>query len=198
MTISGFFGTGNILGGGQMSADIKELAWKLDKMFMLRRIMLTKSIGNTGLYLGQLPILAYISHNDGCTQKEISDWLNVSPASIALSTKRLQKAGFIKKTVDKDNLRCNRLSVTEAGRETAIKCREAMNQFDENMFKGINEEELNHFEKTIDFFIDNLTGGEGLDVDFVPMMEMDDNIQKRMERSARKNLHGSSESDKEE
>lgn len=169
-----------------MSVDIKELAWKLDKMFMLRRIMLTKSIANTGLYLGQLPILAYISHNDGCTQKEISDWLNVSPASIALSTKRLQKAGFIKKTVDKDNLRCNRLSVTETGSETAIRCREAMNQFDENMFKGISEEDLRQFEKTIDFFIDNLTGGEGLDVDFVPMMEMDDNIQKRLERSSRK------------
>ncbi len=173
-----------------MSVDIKELAWKLDKMFMLRRIMLTKSITNTGLYLGQLPILAYISHNDGCTQKEISDWLNVSPASIALSTKRLQKAGFIKKTVDKDNLRCNRLSVTEIGSETAIKCREAMNQFDENMFKDISETDLEHFEKTIDFFIDNLTGGEGLDVDFVPMMEMDDNIQKRMERSSRKKAAG--------
>ena len=31
-----------------MSVDIKELAWKMDKMFMLRRMMLTKSIANTG------------------------------------------------------------------------------------------------------------------------------------------------------
>lgn len=182
-----------------MSIEIKELAWKLDKMFMLRRIMLTKNISSTGLYLGQLPILAYISHNDGCTQKEISDWLNVSPASIALSTKRLQKAGFIKKSVDKDNLRCNRLSVTEIGAETAIKCREAMNGFDENMFNGISEEELKHFETIMDIFIDNLTDGEGLDVDFVPMMEMDDNIQKRMERTNRKNhcINENGTSDKE-
>ena len=164
-----------------MSAEIKELAWKLDKMFMMRRILLNKTTNISGLYLGQLPILAYISHNDGCTQKEISDWLNVSPASIALSTKRLQKAGFIKKTVDKDNLRCNRLSVTETGSETAFKAREAMNLFDENMFSGIDKAGLDQFSKTLDMFIDNLTGGEGLDVDFVPMMEMDDTIQARME-----------------
>jgi DNA-binding MarR family transcriptional regulator len=166
-----------------MSVDVRELAWKLDTMFMLRRIMLNKTTNNAGLYMGQLPILAYICHNDGCTQKEISDWLNVSPASIALSTKRLQKAGFIKKTVDKDNLRCNRLSVTESGSETAFKCREAMNLFDTNMFGGIGEEGLAQFGKTLDTFINNLTGGEGLDVDFVPMMEMDETIQKRIELS---------------
>ena len=163
-----------------MSVDVKVLAWKRDTMFMLRRIMLNKTTNNTGLYMGQLPILAYICHNDGCTQKEISDWLNVSPASIALSTKRLQKAGFIKKPVDKDNLRCNRLSVTESGSETAFKCREAMNVFDTEMFSGIGEEGLEQFNKTLDIFINNLTGGEGLDVDFVPMMEMDETIQKRI------------------
>ena len=164
-----------------MAVDIRELAWKLDKMFMLRRIMLNKTANSVGLYMGQLPILAYISHNEGCTQKEIADWLKVSPASIALSTKRLQKAGLIEKTVDKDNLRRNMLNVTEKGRETALKHREEENAFDENMFGGISEQELEQFSNTLDVFLQNLTGGEGLDVDFVPMMEMDDRIQERMQ-----------------
>ena len=112
-----------------------------------------------------------------------------------MSTKRLPKAGFSKTAVDTDKLRCNRLSVTEIGSETAIKCREAMNRFDENMFKGLSDADLKQFEKTIDFFIDNMTDGEGLDVDFVPMMEMDDNIQKRMERSSRKKTGAESEAE---
>ena len=166
-----------------MAVDIRELAWKLDKVFMLRRIMLNKTAHSEGLYMGQLPILAYISHNEGCTQKEIADWLKVSPASIALSTKRLQKAGLIDKAVDQDNLRRNRLRVTDKGRETALRHREAENAFDRNMFSGISEPSLEQFSETLDVFLQNLTGGEGLDVDFVPMMEMDDRIQERMEMS---------------
>ena len=90
-----------------MSIEIKKLAWKLDNLFLLRRTLLTKTMLNTGLYFGQLPVLMYISNHEGCTQKEIADWMKVSPASIALSTKRLQKAGLIEKSVDKDNLRRN-------------------------------------------------------------------------------------------
>ena len=70
-----------------------------------------------------------------------------------------------------------------------------MNRFDENMFKGLSDADLKQFEKTIDFFIDNMTDGEGLDVDFVPMIEMDDNIQKRMERSSRKKTGAESEAE---
>ena len=164
-----------------MSVEIKKLAWMLDNLFMLRRTLLTKTMINTGLYFGQLPVLMYISNHEGCTQKEIADWMKVSPASIALSTKRLQKAGLIEKTVDKDNLRRNMLSITPEGQETAIRCRENQIKFDNNMFNCLSEEETAQLAKIVDKLIDNLTDGKGFDVDFVPMMEMDDRIQQRLE-----------------
>ena len=164
-----------------MAVEMKQLAWKLDNLFMLRRTLLTKTTLNTGLYFGQLPVLAYISNHEGCTQKEIADWMKVSPASIALSTKRLQKAGFIEKKVDQLNLRRNMLSITPKGNETAIQCREGMIKFDENMFECLSEEEAESLMNIVDKLLDSLTGGEGFDVDFVPMMEMDDRIQQRLE-----------------
>lgn len=164
-----------------MAIDVKKLAWKLDNLFMLRRTLLTKTTAVTGLYVGQLPVLAYICNNEGCTQKEIADWLKVSPASIALSTKRLQKAGFIQKTVDKENLRRNMLSVTPKGSEVALHGRESFNSFDEKMFSCLTQEESDAFLNILDKLINNLAGGEEVAIDFVPMMEMDDRIQERLE-----------------
>jgi len=165
-----------------MAVELRKLAWKLDNLFMLRRTLLTKTATNSGLYYGQLPVLAYISNNSGCTQKEIADWLKVSPASIALSTKRLQKAGFIEKTVDKDNLRRNMLSVTPKGSETALRCREGTIKFDDSMFSCLSGEEMEVLSNIVDKLIAHLSDDENAcDVDFVPMMEMDERIQQRLE-----------------
>jgi DNA-binding MarR family transcriptional regulator len=157
--------------------DILRLAVKLDKVFVQRRVMMNKKIINeSGLYLGQFPILKYLSQHEGCTQKEIADWLGVSAASIALSTKRLQKAGFIKKEVDSDNMRRNILSLTEQGNDTMRRCHDTMVEFESMMFGGIPEEQLQLFDDILTKFSENITGGEGLEVNYVPLREMDDMI----------------------
>lgn len=162
------------------SSEHRELVWKLDKMFMVRRIMMNKMAGDAGLYMGQLPILAYISHNKNCTQKEIADWLGVSAASVALSTKRLQKQGFIEKTVDSENLRRNMLSVTEKGCETAYSHRRRAVEFDEKMLAGLSEEELVSLSHIMDVLIRNMTGDEPVEPDFQPMHEMDSLIRQKL------------------
>ncbi len=170
-----------------MSKDVRKLAWKLDTLFLLRRTLLTKTALNTGLYFGQLPVLAYISNNEGCTQKEIADWLKVSPASIALSTKRLQKSGFIEKKVDQLNLRRNMLTITPKGSETAIQCREGMIRFDQDMFSCFTEEEAADMLRLVEKLLTHLSDGERVDMDYVPMMEMDERIQQRMEHPGEEN-----------
>ena len=164
-----------------MSKNVRKLAWKLDNLFLLRRTLLTRTALNTGLYFGQLPVLAYISNNEGCTQKEIADWLKVSPASIALSTKRLQKAGFIEKKVDQLNLRRNMLSITPKGSETAMHCREGMIAFEKDMFSVLTEEETDEMLRLVEKLLQHLSDGASGDMDYVVMMEMDDRIQQRME-----------------
>ncbi len=105
-----------------MSVDVKELAWKLDTMFMLRRIMLNKTTNAAGLYMGQLPILAYICHNDGCTQKEISDWLNVRPHLSHFQRNACKRRVLSKRPLTRTICAANRLSVTESGQRNAFKC----------------------------------------------------------------------------
>jgi len=137
------------------------LANMLENIHLFRRLLLQKMIPCKKVHLMQLPILNYIIWKEGCTQVEISKTLHVSPASIALSTKRLQKAGFLKKEVDPKNLRRNVLTITSKGREIANQCREVYKEIDAKMFEGFSEEDLSAFEKYIDKALYNLSGDEG-------------------------------------
>ncbi len=133
-----------------------ELAAKLKKIHLLRRIWVQKSQPDLDLYFGQLPILEYIRRNPGCTQAEIAEHLCVTPASISTSTKRLQKAGLLTKTTDPDNLRCNRLAITEEG---VIRCennRAMIDRIHSQMFKDITEDELAGFSATLNKILQNL------------------------------------------
>lgn len=133
-----------------------ELAAKLKKIHLLRRIWIQKGQTDAELYFGQLPILEYIRQHPACTQAEIAEHLCVTPASISTSTKRLQKSGLLTKTTDPENLRCNRLSITEEG---VIRCennRAMIDRIHDRMFHGIDAEELAAFESTLNKVLQNL------------------------------------------
>jgi len=136
---------------------------RLEKLSILRRMEANKISADAELYLGQLPILEYIIQHDGCTQKEIADIMSVSPASIATSTKRLQKAGLIKKKTDEDNLRKNMLSVTERGVELSKKCRENFDEFNKKLFSGFTDDELLSVEKLLDRLVSNISDDNKID-----------------------------------
>ena len=133
-----------------------ELAAKLRKIHLLRRIWIQKSQPDLDLYFGQLPILEYIRQHPGCTQAEIAEHQCVTPASISTSTKRLQKAGLLTKITEPENLRCNRLTITEEG---IIRCennRAMIERINQHMFKDISEEERLAFRITLNKVLQNL------------------------------------------
>jgi len=155
-----------------MNKKFTEVVSRLEMLSILRRIEAHKIFYRVGLYPGQLHLLEYIIQNDGCTQKEIADILRVSPASIATSTKRLQKSGLIKKKTDEDNLRKNMLSVTEKGAELAEKCRDGFDVFDKKLFGDFSDEELTSVKDHLDRLISNITDGKGSEIDFCSIMAL--------------------------
>ena len=124
-----------------MEIDYKELGFRIDKLSLLRRVTLGRIFQTYGLHFGQFPLLRYVIENDGCTQAEVAEFLGVSPASVALSTKRLSRAGMIEKSVDKDNLRRNTLKITSKGLEVANRCSQEFDEYNRRLFSGISSEE---------------------------------------------------------
>lgn len=119
----------------------REMVQKLISTSLIHRYHITKSAQRAGLYYGQPMILEYIKENDLCTQKELADSLHISPASVATSIKRLEKSGFVKRSTDKEDVRKNRLSLTQDGLKTLTDFRSICDETDKEMFNGFSDEE---------------------------------------------------------
>lgn len=140
--------------------NIPELGSRLMLLHNLRRNMLRENLSDSVLQHGQLPVLAAIIRRPDCTQAALAARLRVTPASIALSTKRLEKAGLIERRVDPDNRRRNKLRATEAGLRAEAVCRRSFIAVDTRTFSGFSEEELKELAAFFDRMIQNMTDGE--------------------------------------
>lgn len=100
-----------------MTSELKELVFKMNRLDCYKRYAMHKMLRDSGVYFGQPPVLDYLSEHGECSQKELSDGINVSPASVAVSVKRMQKSGLITKISDENDLRCNRIALTENGKQ---------------------------------------------------------------------------------
>jgi len=162
-----------------MKIKLKDLAGRLYKLNLLRRDFIQEATVDIALYFGQLPILEYVIEHDQCTQKEIADKLIVSPAAIAISTKRMQKVGLLEKKVDENNLRCNRLSVTEKGHELSRQYRLKFDELDKKMFSGFEEKELEQVNSYLSRLIMNITGDAAGDVTIYSMAALEEKLENK-------------------
>lgn len=166
-----------------------EVVGSMEKLHILRRIVLQKATSDIGLYIGQLPILEHIRHNDGCTQAELAEKMFVSPASIALSTKRMEKEGLLKKQTDKDNLRRNKLTITKKGREISEECRKVFDEVDEKMFAGLSSDEVSQFKELLDKMLISLTGQGAEDIDIFTLATLERQIEIEKVKNHQRHCH---------
>lgn len=162
-----------------MKIKLKDLIGRFYKLDILRRACIQEATADIGLYFGQLPILEYVIEHDQCTQKEIADAIHVTPASVAISTKRMQKAGLLEKTVSNNNLRCNRLTVTLKGRELSRQYRSKFDEVDQKMFASFAESELEQFGGYLDRLIMNISNEASNDISIYAITALAQKIKKK-------------------
>lgn len=140
-----------------------EVMKRMEKINLLRRIQGQQAHRELGLYQGQLPVLDYIRKNPDCNQVDIAQKLHVTPATIAISTKRMEKAGLLTKRVDDDNLRCKRLNITPLGLEKCDAAFESLVRRNEMLLEEFTEQELEVLEGFMDRMLSNLARQMGED-----------------------------------
>lgn len=135
----------------------KELCNMLHFLNISERYIIDRLLEEKGIYFGQPPILCFLSKNPNATQKDIADSLNISPASVAVSVKRMEKAGIISRETDKDDARRNNLSLTEKGAELEKFARQTFNDVDSAKISGLSQEEISLMLSVIRKMSDNLS-----------------------------------------
>ncbi|NLX76316.1 MAG: winged helix-turn-helix transcriptional regulator [Clostridiaceae bacterium] len=134
----------------------KDIVIRLEKLHLIRRIIRQKATIDFPMHPGQLHLLEFINRNGGCTQAEVAENLMISPASVAVSTKRMEKAGLVEKRTAEGNLRCKRLYITDKGKRLSERCREAFDEFDRIVFTGFTKDELKTLRSYLDRLLDNI------------------------------------------
>lgn len=120
------------------------------------RNIMDKKFRENGIYFGQPPILKYLSENDNATQKEIADFLHVSPPSVATSLKRMEESGLVVRVADKKDARCNNLKLTEKGKMLSKYADDLFLTIDEATFADFSAEEIEILVKFLERMNDNL------------------------------------------
>ncbi len=120
------------------------------------RNIIDKNFRENGIYFGQPPILKYLSENDNATQKEIADFLHISPPSVATSLKRMEDSGLVVRVADKKDARCNNLRLTEKGKKLSEYADNLFLNIDEATFSDFTEEEIEILVKFLERMNKNL------------------------------------------
>ncbi len=130
---------------------------KIMRISLMLRITIDKATIDKGLYVGQFPVLDYVAKNDGCTQAQLAQHMQVSAPSVARSVARMERAGLLKRVGDETDRRCNQLSITPKGKKTAKLCRANIEEINKTMLDGFSEEEVCRLSEYLDRMLKNLS-----------------------------------------
>ncbi len=104
-----------------------------------------KMMKEEGLHPKQPMILTAIRKMGSCSQRKLAEKMHCSPASIGVSIRRLESAGFVKKEICESDSRSSRIQLTEKGRIATEKSMEMIESFTKEMLKDFSEEELEQY-----------------------------------------------------
>ena len=109
--------------------------------------------------IGQPMILTILSQQkDGTieSQKELARRLRVSPATVTVSLKSMERDGYVRKLSNAEDLRCKPITITEKGRKAAQLIDEVFETLDHGMYQGFSPEDLARISGLYRRMIDNL------------------------------------------
>ncbi|MBO4848623.1 MAG: MarR family transcriptional regulator [Clostridia bacterium] len=120
----------------------------------------------------QMRMLEYVTNNDGCTQAELAESMQVTPASVAQSLKRMENAGFIDRAAREGDMRANSLHITKLGLEAAANCRRVFDGLEECMFAGFTDGEKETTNALLDRLISNLESADTGEMNNMELSEL--------------------------
>lgn len=119
-----------------------------------------KILSETGIHPKQIPMLILLSKQDGMSQREISDQLHISAPTVAVSMKRMEKAGIVERKNDEHDQRMVRIYLTAKGKETIEKSRKCVEDNEKTVFAGFSDSEMCLMKRFFDQMIKNLGGDD--------------------------------------
>ena len=108
----------------------------------LHNAYVERQLAQHGIHSGQGSILSALDILGPCSQKELADFRQVSPATISVMLGRMESRGLIRRVPSDGGGKRNQILLTEDGQKIALTLRRIMPQEAEKIFDGLSDEEL--------------------------------------------------------
>ena len=131
---------------------------KLTRIMRRHHACVNRQIGDLGIHHGQHRMLIQLT-NPGIShpsQKELAEILGISPAAVATSLKRLEREGYVSRSITDEDNRKNEIRITEEGLARVNESRAIFEATDEALFAGFTPEEINLFTSFLERIDHNL------------------------------------------
>lgn len=102
------------------------------------------NIEEFGINTTQLHLLFEISNQEDINQERIAERCSINKGAVARSIKKLEDIGFVKRQIDENNRRQNKISLTRSGEEILEKSVKILHHWEDEVIleKGYVEKEL--------------------------------------------------------
>lgn len=94
------------------------------------------------------------------SQRDVARTMRISPATVAVSLKTLERDGYVERSADERDARRNRIALTDKGKRAVKLCGESFRAVDERMLSGFSREERGQLTGFFNRMIENLGGIE--------------------------------------
>ena len=121
----------------------------------LRRCI-EKKVNHTGVYQSQHRLLMHLNHHPNCSQIEIAREMEISPAAVAVSLKKLESGGYIMRETTESDSRTHRVTITKKGRSVIERSEQMFWETEKAMFEGFSEEEMQSLRQFLERIYENL------------------------------------------
>lgn len=101
-----------------------------------------RQLAQLGIHSGQGSILSALDILGPCSQKELADFRQVSPATISVMLGRMESRGLVRRAPADEGGKRNQIMLTEEGKAVSDALRDIMPQEAEKVFRGLAEEDL--------------------------------------------------------
>ena len=139
--------------------DRASLGGLMAQVMKMHYYRLQAKLQKLGIYQGQPPILFLLWEKDGRSQKEFADCLRLKPATITVMLKRMEKAGWVQRRPDPEDMRVIRVYLTPQGESVRPKVEAIIDEIEDECFKDFSQEELLLMRRLFMHMRDNLVKG---------------------------------------
>lgn len=145
-----------------MAAKPSSIDWELRLGFLihdvsrLRRSAFDRSVKRLNVTRSQWWVLAYLSREDGMTQSQLAEELDLGKVAVGGLIDRLEKAGLVRRDADPSDRRVNRVFLEPESKAIIVSLRKVSLRHNDEILAGISDERLESTATTLALIKQNL------------------------------------------